>query len=68
MQFTAWVFIAVSSSPKPWIDVGLFALPEKSNMAVSDPDSKVQKMSITFYWLRDLWAEHAGMELKCYWF
>ena len=40
--------LAVSSSPKPWIDV--FALPEKSNMAVteSDPDPRVRKMSINF--------------------
>ena len=40
--------LAVSSSPKLWMDV--FALPEKSNMAVteSDPDPKVRKMSITF--------------------
>ena len=39
--------LAVSSSPRPWMDV--FALPEKSNMAVteSDPDTKVRKMSIT---------------------
>ena len=59
--------VAVSSTARPWIDV--FALPEKSNMAVteSDPDPKVRKMSITFYWLCDLWAERAGMELKCYW-
>ena len=34
----------------------------------SDPDPKVRKMSIIFYWLCDLWAEHAGMELKCDWF
>ena len=41
-------FLAVSSSPRPWMDV--FASPEKSNMAVteSDPDPKVRKMSITF--------------------
>ena len=34
---------AVSSSPRPWMDV--FALPEKSNMAVTerDPDPKVWK-------------------------
>ena len=40
--------IAVSSSLRLWMDV--FALPEKSNMAVteSDLDSKVRKMSITF--------------------
>ena len=40
--------IAVSSSPRPWIDV--FALPEKFNMALteSDLDPKIQKMSITF--------------------
>ena len=39
---------AVSSSLRPWMDV--FALPEKSNMAVteSDPDPKARKMSITF--------------------
>ena len=49
-----WLFspastrLAVSSSPRPWIDV--FALLEKFNMAVteSDPDPKVQKMSITY--------------------
>ena len=41
-------FVAVSSSPRPWIDV--IALPEKFNMAVteSDLDPKVQKLSITF--------------------
>ena len=52
------------------VDWCIFASPEKFNMAVteSDPDPKVQKMFITFYWLCDLWAEHAGMELKCYWF
>ena len=40
--------IAVSSSPRPWIDA--FALPEKINMAVteSDLDPKVRKMSLTF--------------------
>ena len=40
--------LAVSSSPRPWIDV--FALPEKFNMAVteSDLDPKVRKISITF--------------------
>ena len=40
--------IAVSSPSRPWMDV--FALPEKSNMAVteSDPDPKIRKMSITF--------------------
>ena len=40
--------VAVSSSPRLWMDV--FALPEKSNMAVieSDPDPKVRKMSVTF--------------------
>ena len=40
--------LAVSPSPRPWIDV--FASPEKFNMAVteSDPDAKVRKMSITF--------------------
>ena len=40
--------VAVSFSPRPRMDV--FALPKKSNMAVteSDPDPKVQKMSITF--------------------
>ena len=60
--------LAVSSSPRLWM--GVFALPAKSNMAVtkSDPDHKFRKMSITFYWLSDLWAEHAGMKLKCYWF
>ena len=43
--------IAMLSSLRPWIDV--FALPEKINMAMteSDPDPKVRKMSITFYWL-----------------
>ena len=42
------LIIAVSFSPRPWIDV--FVLPEKSNMAVteSDPDPKVRKMSIAF--------------------
>ena len=41
------IYVAVSSSPRPWI--GVFALPEKSNMVVteSDPDPKVRKMSIT---------------------
>ena len=40
--------LAVSSSPRPWIDV--FALLEKFHMAVSesDPDPKVREMSITF--------------------
>ena len=42
------ILLAVSFSLSPWNDV--FALPEKSNMAVteSDPDPKVRKMSITF--------------------
>ena len=59
-------YLAVSSTPRPWIDA--FGLPEKFNMAAteSDLDSKVRKMSITFYCLCDLSAEHAGMELKCY--
>ena len=56
--------LAVSSSSRPWVDV--FALPEKSNMAVTESDPRVLKMSIYFYWLCDLWAEHAGMELKYY--
>ena len=40
--------VVVTSSPRPWM--GVFALPEKSNMAVteSDFDPKVRKMSITF--------------------
>ena len=40
--------LAVSSSPRPWIDV--FAFREKFNMAgtESDPDPKVRKMSIAF--------------------
>ena len=44
----AWDCLAVLSSLRPGMDV--FALPEKSNMAVteSDPDPKVRKMSITF--------------------
>ena len=55
---------AVSSFPRP----DVFALPEKSNMAVteSDPDPKVRKMSVTFQWPCDflhVLAEHAGMEL-----
>ena len=42
------VYLAVSSSSRPWIDV--FSLPEKFNMAVteSDLDPKVRKMFITF--------------------
>ena len=38
-----WGDLAVSSSPRPWIDV--FALPQKFNMAVteSDADTKVQR-------------------------
>ena len=74
---TPWIIViiylaetghALSSSPRPWIDV--FALPEKFSMAVteSDLDPKVRKISIFFYWLCDLWAEHAGMEQQCYWF
>ena len=45
---TAGSNVALSSSPRPWMDV--FALPEKSNMAgtESDPDPKVRNMSITF--------------------
>ena len=41
------ISVAVSSSTRPWVDV--FALPEKSSMAVteSDTDHKVRKMSIT---------------------
>ena len=37
--------VSVSFSPRPWID--LFAVPEKSNTAVteSDLDPKVRKMS-----------------------
>ena len=40
--------VAVSPSPKPWIDV--FAISEKFNMAVTESglDPKVRKMSITF--------------------
>ena len=40
--------LAMSSSPRPWIDV--FALPKKFNMAVteSDLEHKVRKMFITF--------------------
>ena len=30
----------------------------------SDLDPKVRKMSITFYWLWDLWAEHAGVYIS----
>ena len=47
----------IAGSSSPWIDV--FALPEKSNMAVtgSDPDPKVRKMSITF------WACGHGTEM-----
>ena len=30
--------LAVSTSPRPWIDVGLFAIPEKFNMAVTEND------------------------------
>ena len=30
--------LAVSTSPRPWIDVGLFAIPEKFNMAVTESD------------------------------
>ena len=39
--------LAVSSFPRPWIDV--FAIPEKFNMAVteSDLDPKGLKMSVT---------------------
>ena len=66
-EILAGPYLAVSSSPRPWIDI--FALPEKSNMAVteSDPKPKVRKKSISFEWLCDLWAEHLGIELKCYW-
>ena len=47
-SWMALLLVAVSSSPRPWMDV--FALPEKFNMAVteSDPDHKVRKMPITF--------------------
>ena len=40
--------IAVSSSPRPWIDA--IALPKKPNMAVTKGDHapKVRKMSIVF--------------------
>ena len=43
-QLSYELHLAMSSSPRTWIDV--FALPEKSNMAVteSDPDPKVRKM------------------------
>ena len=63
-------YFAVSSSPRPWVDVHVFALPEKSNIAVTerDLDPEVRKISITFWCLCDLWAEHAGMELKFHWF
>ena len=49
--------LAVSSPPKPCMDV--FALPEKSNMAVteSNPDPKVRKMSITLSWACGLGTE-----------
>ena len=50
--------VAVSSSPRPWIDV--LALTGKFNMAVTerDLDPKLQKMFITCWWLCGLWAEH----------
>ena len=52
---------AVSSSPRP--SIGVFALPETFNMAVtrSDLDPNVLKMPITFYSLCRLWAQHASM-------
>ena len=41
--YTSLEDLAVSSSPRPWMDV--FALPEKLNMAVteSDPDTRSEK-------------------------
>ena len=36
MSFADDCQVAVSSSPKPWIDV--FALPEKINMAMTESD------------------------------
>ena len=56
---------AVSSSPRPWMDVS--ALPEKSNMAVteSDPDPKVQKMSICGWNFSATGASHAFISC-CY--
>ena len=50
----SWFLLALSSL-RPWIDV--FALPEKFIMAVTE----VRNMSISFYWLCEMWAEHAGM-------
>ena len=46
MRRIAYYTLAVSSSPRPWIDV--FALPEKFNIAVteSDLDPKVRKYLI----------------------
>ena len=43
-----WTNLAVSFSPRPWIDV--FALPEKFNMAVTESNlvPKIRKMSIIF--------------------
>ena len=59
-QHTAVAFLSVLSTSRALslnrvvlseaVDWWIFALPEKSNMAVteSDPDSKVRKMFITF--------------------
>ena len=43
--FLRCITVALTSTPRPWIDV--FALPEKSNMAVteSDPDPRSGKCS-----------------------
>ena len=61
----AGLVAAVSSSPRPWIDV--FALLEKNNIAVTDsePDPKVRKMSIFFLMaVRPLsWACVHGTEM-----
>ena len=48
LDFSTGHGLAVSSSPRPWID--LFALPEKFNKAVieSDPEPNVRKISIIF--------------------
>ena len=55
-------------APVGWFSGSSVVLSEAVAVTESDLDPKVRKMAETFPWLCDMWAEHAGMYLKCYWF